>query len=427
MNMLSAFELDAYRLTAPTHESLFVPEFPSKINFYDQLRIQNFIDRASGAIQSITENNFLVKGDINDDPLIGEVIDDVVSAVTEIPRSEVLAQDARTWIWDKTGIQWKLLGRYSYLDDILSTSISSPQTLSFEMPRFQQNYRNYLQLCTARTSGERRTFVEFSPSPVLTEEAKARGYTGKDTIFFHIFDEQTGAEIVVQEWLEAEWSDYNALFKRLGQFPNHVVLTDVSIMQQSNFFDEDNISAIYQFINNNRDAKFAVNQQDLFVIKQVHEVIGETRKFIKREVMPVIIEAALNNVPGKNDGLIYIIEKDLRYIQARVQVMLQQYTQTQLPYAGELLAFVDKMDCDATARQWFVEQNRVAFTGCGMQYQEMSLFSFTAPVMEGALLFQEDDYGTRLFTCSKCMETSIRPYNTLFTHCPKCNGAIPKC
>lgn len=75
------------------------------------------------------------------------------------------------------------------------------QIPEFEIARNQANAANLDAMQTLKNQGSQGFFIELSPSPVITDEAKKRGYDGRDSIF--VYDLSGNKSIAVdQHWFK---------------------------------------------------------------------------------------------------------------------------------------------------------------------------------------------------------------------------------
>ncbi|MBN1915999.1 hypothetical protein JW796_03340 [Candidatus Dojkabacteria bacterium] len=178
-----------------------------------------------------------------------ESLTDIYTQIVEHPIAETTAIYEYSLPWDKSNLPWKLATGNRTLDEIYREAINnaSGQIPEFEILRNTINLSNYEKLRRARQMGDKRNFVEFSPSPPLTEEAKKRGYLGNDTIF--LFINENGTEKVIQKWLPATSTlDYEELLNELAINTDSNNLSDLSIMASSGFFDDNKLRIITDFI-----------------------------------------------------------------------------------------------------------------------------------------------------------------------------------
>ena len=174
---------------------------------------------------------------------------DIYTQIIEHPLSETTARYEYDLTWNRDGEKWKLIMGGRTLDETYEEAMStrSGQIPEFEIERNKVNYSNYDALRNGRKAGETRTFVEFSPSPVLTEEARNRGYFGNDTIFF--FVNENGVEKVVQRWLPASSiEEYTALLKEVGGDYDESGDNPISVMSSSGFLDNQQVEKVLQFV-----------------------------------------------------------------------------------------------------------------------------------------------------------------------------------
>ena len=86
----------------------------------------------------------------------------------------------------------------------------------FEIKRNQANLKSLREIQDGLEEPNEFKFVELSPSPKITEEAKQRGYDGRDSIF--VYTKNKNGEVdVKQHWFKAtDINEYTALLEKLG-------------------------------------------------------------------------------------------------------------------------------------------------------------------------------------------------------------------
>ncbi len=319
-------------------------ETGNAVNFFAEIAHGALLDRTSEAFE--------------------QSIDNILSLVAEHPLAETTKVEQRIFKWDNGRLRTK----FGYMDAILDNAISSSQTLSFEVDRFKANKTNYDRLKDGRRNGNTDVFVEFSPSPPPSSETLSRGYLGNDCVFFYIYDKKNNQEIVVQRWLKAGKERFGELLSSLGREVGNNP-SDIGIMQKGDFFDENEVNLIEDFIDNNngsllerRDAIDRYVQDDL-------------RSFVEREVGKVLIEGAYKLINGQDitkesKELIH----SLVYAQLKLRNKLADLTGlTTVAPVHMSSNQIQLLDSSREVRAQFMEQNKdkVVLSGCGVNVEDI--------------------------------------------------------
>ena len=373
------------------------------------VQVTNFFGREALTIDAHFETGESQQG-------LKEVFDNMLAMVVEHPIAQVEKRESRTQQWLQTYRGIQLQSVHGYLDDILREALVSSQTLDFELSRFKANFLNYQKLKQGRTTGSTQTFVEFSPSPVMTPEAKARGYQGQSCIFFYRVDSETGVETVEQRWIPAQWSDFQRLLEQL-ELRSEGQMTDVAIMQQSDFFSEAAVGKIYQFI---KDQNGSIEPRK----EQLATFIVETlRPLLVKEIQLVLVAGAAKIIAGQDVSQ----EKNhimttLAYLQLRLQNEIDRVYGTQLAPVTLTQTQIYLLDISGLHRGAFVTTNEIPLAGCGYGSASSSnpIERFLASASLGDFLVPKlgsDLFGQQGFLCEHCKGYHIRSIGALITEC----------
>lgn len=345
------------------------------------------------------------------------------SVVAEQPIAEVSRREMREYEWKTVVLpdgreQMRLVSSFGDMDSILEEALRSSQSAEFERERYQANLKNYRALQQARENRDYRPFVEFSPSPELTPEAKARGYFGMDALFIYKFDKDSNKEVIEQRWLKAQKKDYRKLLGELeGQ--EYLYLSDAGIMNRSRFIDQTQEKRIHQFIDKN-NGKF-VAQPELEIFRR-----DELQPRIRKMVEPIIQIAAEKMISGiPFDKELEELEAAGAYLQHLLREKIKELLgvdKTRITISQE---DKDLIENDSVYLAMFVERNKdkMPLGGCGGSNDKNSngMTTSMAEILSG-----EDGKGRLEFTCPHCGYKDKRERNKLKPICKNCGGEICK-
>jgi hypothetical protein len=364
------------------------------------------------------------EGKLKEEPQKGllESLDNFSSVVVEQPLAEVSKRDVREYEWQTKVLpdgreQMSLVSQFGDMDTILEEALRSSQVADFEHDRYKANLNNYKKIQSARERGDHTPFVEFSPSPDLTPQAKARGYFGMDAIFFYRYDKETGKEVIEQRWLKAPKEAYWKLVGDLSQ-ENYAYLSDAGIMNKSQFLTESQEEVINQFIDDN-NGKFK-DQAELEIYRY-----EQLEPKIKKMAEPILEIAAQKMILGMpiDDEL-----KQLEATGAYLQHLLREKVKNLLGVDKTRTNLTDelktRLENDSAYLAQFVAQNRakMPLAGCGGSNDAESNGMSTGMMDAG-----KDKYGSLTFRCPACGENHTRSPGKLMVTCPVTHKDIPKC
>lgn len=394
----------------------------------------NFIaDFARASVRQGMDGQWIIDASKGEDHK-NEVFNNLLSVVVEHPLSEVTKTEMRIEPWEiKDGV-WRLKPDWGYLDEMLWQAIHSEQIPGFEKDRNMVNLLNYSKLMKGRKRGDEeqsQTFIEFSPHPIITEGAYARGYrNNKSCIFFFDYNPENQKEHVTIRWVRATWNDFQKLYNNdlhlEGSFD-----TDTAIMRQSNFFGEKDIQTISDFIDNQ-------NGKVIWSPEVVNPRISSTiRNYLQQELHPILLRSSKKLLLGED-----ILEDELEMIRVltyvqNVKIPQELYRATgDSSYLGSLsLAQIDMMDRNRSLQSQYIKDHDLGLVGCGVTAGRVSIIPSSMgdiiPSSIGQLLFaKEDEMGPLEFKCPGCKGVCVRPFRQLISTCNAeggCKKPIPRC
>lgn len=130
----------------------------------------------------------------------GSIQTDIETAIVEKVKADVVGMHTYEAQWDPS--QGMMFGGRR-ARDFYQNAIDNPQIPLFEKARNLANLRNLASMEWLKANGEKGIFIEISPSPELTPEAKARGYDGRDSIFFYDLSAEDRIK-VTQHWFKSD-------------------------------------------------------------------------------------------------------------------------------------------------------------------------------------------------------------------------------
>lgn len=395
----------------------------------------NFIaDYAEASVRKDDDGQWIVDASIGEVQK-AEIFNNLISLVVEHPLSEVTKADIRREPWEiKNGV-WRLKSpQFGYIDKILWQAIDSEQIPDFEKDRNIANLLNYSKLMKGRKSADerqRQIFVEFSPHSTITPESYNRGYRkDKSCIFFFDYIPETQEEFVTIRWVRAGWDDFQKLYSQDLNI-NGDFTTDVAIMQQSNFFAEEDMQKIIDFI----DLKNGIVPWSSDVINP--HVSNAIRNYLQQELHHVLLRASKKLIAGGD-----ILEDELEMIRVltyvqNVKIPQELYRATgDSSYLGSLsLAQIDMMDRNRSLQSQYIKDHDLGLVGCGVTAGRVSIIPSSMgdiiPSSIGQLLFaKEDEMGPLEFKCPGCKGVCVRPFRQLISTCNAeggCKKPIPRC
>lgn len=327
--------------------------------------------------------------------LYDTVVHNLASLVTEHPLADITKVETRQEQWDRFGNELRLRCFGNYLEEILEDAVVSSQTLPFERSRFAANWSNYFEkLKPGRQQGDSRTFVEFSPSPPLTAEAKTRGYTGKDTIFFLEFDSVTQTEHMTQRWLMTDISSYLQLLRNIGMtVPD--MFDHADIMHLSNFFSAEQVEKIHTFI----DIHHGVISKHKPAIETYKK--NEFEPALARQVYAILSRGAKKLVDGEDIALeAELLSATLALAQEKFKAEIAAIAGITSQSSSVLRSLSQeewqRLQTDDIYRMEFVKKNNIVLTGCGTNTEKKSSLAEIFSSSEKNYSF--DTKGT----CQKC-------------------------
>lgn len=346
-----------------------------------------------------------------------EMVSNMLSLVAELPLAEVAKPKKLILSWQG---DWRLRSDFGYLDEILDSALASSQMLAFERPRYQANKENYYRLRQSRKEHDQRTFVEFSPSPNLTPEARQRGYFGNSCIFFYEFDPEKQTETIYQRWLKASWSDFYDL---LGLVTEHTY-SDAQIMRASNFFEPEDIQMIEAFIDNHH-GRIGEKVDEIY-----HYVDTSLRAFLIEQLTETLQRGVIKLIEGQEIAEeCEEIKATLAYAQLKLKNKIAKMTnlETSGPYLTDEEERLYDQNMDDRIK--FVEKEHIPLYGCGINTETSSRSGSSSDVYGRADSFSavEDQYGSLWFECPHCQQMVPRPLWQLVTICLGCFKTIPAC
>ena len=356
-----------------------------------------------------------------------EIVANLVSVAVEHPLAEATKRESRIEEWVIVDGKPMLRCYTTTMDEILHSAKISSQTLDFELDRFEANERNYNLLRDGRMQGKRQTFIEFSPSPEITDEAFERGYEGRDTIFFFEIDDK-GRETITQRWLMSPRSEYVGLLETLGQEYDENA-TDVDIMNKSGFFTDEQVASIEAFIDG-RVGKILAHQNEFDSY-----IKGELTPFLVHTLREPLHSAAEKLIRGEDISFeMKIMENELKYAQAKMTTYIFEQTGERID--GHILekSEIANLDANWGARQRYVEVNDLPLLACDMSSKLRSrpTFFMSMGEMVKAWTKGEDEFGPSTFACPNCGKILTRGEGEIRSSCDSkdeggCGGAIKKC
>lgn len=365
-------------------------------------------------VATVVEGMGIDKNDSGKGNAMCEALDNFSSIVVEKPIAEVTKREERRYGWEKITNkgkkEMKLKSQFGYFDEILEESLHSSQPADFEYERYQANLENYKKLRNARERGDYRTFVEFSPSPVLTNEARKRGYFGMDTIFFYRFDGKSGEEVIEQRWLKTSKKNFTNLISELSH-EQYMYLSDGALMRKSRIVNQDEEERVNGFIDSN-NGEF-INRPEL---KEYQE--KELRDKIRNMVQPILEIAAQKMLVG------IPFERELDQLEAAgayLQYLLREkikdlsgIDKTRITISPEIR---NKLETDRVFLAQFVEENKkkMPLGGCGGSNEKES-----NGMSRGMTDILKDEHGSLVFEepCPFCNSRHRRKRGELLTECP---------
>lgn len=364
----------------------------------DRAHAINFIADTALAYTKVLGNGDYFWRDRPDEAILERVFDNVLATVVERPLEQATGSETRIEQWENHNGRLRLRCGAGYLDDILITAEASKQKAPFEALRYSANRQNYFgKLLPGRTNGDQRTFVEFSPTPDLTEDARGRGYFGKDAVYFFEFDPQTRREMMTQRWLVAPRSAYIQLLRTLGRsMPDGA--DDVAIMQQSDFFSSEQSATIHQFIEEYHRRLYLWKEH---IEAHVHD---EIRPFLERALSPILGIAAAKLIHGQDfSHEMNMIVATLQFAQAKMNTMIADISGLNLPgYTISARDEAEFLQLNPADRIRFAKERNLPLVGCGININQNP---YGIPTSMGDAQFAIE--GWNIGKCTHCQTSTF--------------------
>jgi len=381
----------------------------------------------------------LLYGDQVPHDVVLEIMDNVRTAITEHPISETVGVYQYNLIWARGS----LISRFGSMDEILRASIdnTSGQIPDFEIRRNEANLKFYEKLKAVRDRSDgknpQQVFVEFSPSPELTEEARARGYKGNDTVL--IYTSNGNHESVSQYWFpRSSESEYRELLIRLNDInPIHDIslllkkerITDVDVMLCSGGFNGDQITEVMRFINDHQEGVTSRYR------KEIESYIPYIEREIKLQILPLLRTTAESLVDGVDDELITRNLLQIRELVDSLQLQLRLFILEGVginTFSDEEYMFIrfyqNTIGLNPTE---FVRRGGYRASGCGFGSNGNIGNMYDIWGQANTLLNPSGGEIMQAVYCPFCGRfigyVNILDSNTFFTECPLCQKKIPRC
>lgn len=365
-----------------------------------------------------------------------EITQNLESAIIEKIEADITGQHDYSLKTDFDPIDRKHKVKFGqgWAEDIYEHAIdeNNSQLPLFEINRNQANLKNLNTIQENINNEKDFKFVEFSPSPNITDEAKQRGYDGRDSIF--VYTKNIDGDIdVKQYWYSAiDINEYSKLLNELGLIRKQPIEkeTDLSVMQSSFIVkSNDQLNLLENFIedkstNSKQESIELLNSQMEYIFNSCSEKVSS----YKNTALDLLNNPDLDLSKELEDISQFILNKqlELRYLlwQNGINTFSKQVTAFINEFKGlDRVNLLNMLSCIYTA------------TGCGFSYNSSKsgfigtqqnipksthLFSFTTPSSErpDASVCQ---------SCGRAFFVKNGDSSTYFSECPYCNNSIAKC
>jgi hypothetical protein len=364
-----------------------------------------------------------------------------------------------------TAINEKVLlksqGQYSYrlptyndqmriplLESMYDDGINSPQIPPMERCRNRLNKSFYFDkvLPTRQAGNFDNVLVEFSPSPILTEEMKARGYDGYHCLQIWQYLYDSNCEEVTVYWIDKNYpidifqqlandilqdNAFRSYIDRdLSQLANThpTELTDLVIMQASGSFDQSELLLIKNFIDRYRLP---------MVTKKIESYVYEELVWsINSRLVPLVEQGASKLAMGQDVSQeLTLLEDTISALEFTLWLKFQEivnpnFSGVSTAYSNNTTKFTDM----SLEQQVFImQQCNFVSSHCGgsKKYSTESAINVSSIRIfpdiytffpEGIMDTIDDGFGDREFECGSCGEVIKRGYKKLVSECPHCHS-----
>jgi len=365
-----------------------------------------------------------------------EISQNLESAIIEKIEADITGQHEYSLKTDFDPIDGKHKVKFGqgWAEDIYNHAIdeNNSQLPLFEINRNQANLKNLNTIQKNLNNEKDFKFVEFSPCPKITNEAKQRGYDGRDSIF--VYTKNSNGEIEVKQyWYSAiDINDYTKLLNELGLNNKQTIEpeTDLSVMQSS-FIVESSIqlNLLENFI---EDKSLKSKQESIELLNSQMDYIfnscNEKVSSYKSTALDLLNNPDLDLSKELEDISQFILNKqlELRYL------LWQNGTNT---FSEQVIAFINEFKGLDGSNLLNMLSCIYTATGCGFSFSSSKngfigtqqsipksthLFSFTTQSSErpDASVCQ---------SCGRAFFVKNGDSSTYFSECPYCHNSIAKC
>lgn len=399
-------------------------------------RIRNKYKDYPGNCVNYLVNLALSYYDQDQDFSIYEITKNLESAIVEKVEADITGQHEYSLQTAINPIDGKSKIKFAqgWAEDVFDHAIDekNSQLPLFEIQRNQANLKNLREIEKGINESEGFRFVELSPSPKITEEAKQRGYDGRDSVFVYTKKENGEVE-VKQHWFNAvDISEYTALLDKLGIKRNIDGLqeSDLTVMDSSfKVTSQEQLTLLDEFIDEKsiqgkQESIALLNEQMDYIFNSCSEKVYNYKDLGLRllDNPDLDISVELEEISQ------FILNKqlELRYL------LWEKGTNT---FNEQVTRYIDEHKELNGSNFMNVLSNVYTATGCGFSYgsgkkavlssgqnipKSTHLFNFTSPSPDrpDASICQ---------TCNRVFFVKNGDSSTYFSNCPYCHNEIGRC